>query len=63
MQKESSKPGVRFSEDERKRMAEVNLSEDEIKIIEVFRHVHYGHITIHKKAGRLNGRIEFKETY
>ena len=39
------------------------LTEDEVKIIEVFRHVHFGHITVHKKVGKLDGMIEFKETY
>ena len=60
---ENSKPGVKLPEEEKSKLKDLGITESEIRIIEVFRHVHYGHIQIHKKAGELDGRIEFRETY
>lgn len=60
---DNSKPGVKIQGEMRKKLIDAGISEDEIKIIEVFRHIYFGHMTVYKKAGKLEGRIEFRETY
>ena len=62
VKKDDTKPGIQFDKNLRSDL-EVYLTEEEIKLLEVFRHVFYGDISLHKKAGKLDGRIHFRETY
>lgn len=57
------KPGVKFDAEVRSQLLAAGVTEDEVRVLEVFRHVHFGHMTVYKRAGRLEGRIEFRETY
>jgi len=57
------KPGVKFGAETRERLQAAGVSDDEVRVLEVFRHVHFGHMTVYKRAGKLEGRIEFRETY
>ncbi len=57
------KPGIKFDAETRERLQAAGVSDDEVRVLEVFRHVHFGHMTVYKRAGKLEGRIEFRETY
>jgi len=57
------KPGVKFDAETRERLQAAGIGDDEVRVLEVFRHVHFGHMTVYKRAGKLEGRIEFRETY
>ena len=59
----TTKPGTKFTDEIKGKMIEAGVSDEEIRVLEVIRHVFYGHILIHKKAGKIEGRIEAKETY
>lgn len=56
------KPGITLEMDLQQKMLDAGLTVDEIKVISVFRHVYFGHLTVYKRAGKLEGRIEFRET-
>ena len=63
VKKEIVTPGIRFDETFRKKLLDAGLSEEQIKILEAIDHVFFGHIIVHKKEGKISGRIELKSTY
>lgn len=44
-------------------LMKAGLDIDEIKIITVYRHLHYGVMSIRKRFNKLAGHVEYKETY
>lgn len=50
-------------EDLRLKLLDLNLKEEEIKILEAWRYIKFGQITAYKKNNELSGRIDIKTTY
>lgn len=59
---QATKPGIALDLETQDKMTAAGLTADEIKVISVFRHVYFGHLIVYKRAGKLEGRIEFRET-
>ena len=60
----AAEPNVRQLSDEViDGLMKAGLSIDEVKIITVFRFLHYGVMTVRKRFDKMAGHIEYKETY
>ena len=52
-----------FNQDKINKLKEAGCSDDEVKILEAWRFITWGHIKCFKKDKKLSGRIEINSTY
>ena len=54
---------TQFPKNIREQLFSVSLSEDEVQILEAFRFIKFGKITVYKKDNKKSGRIDIQTTY